>query len=78
MAECRFMIKVKNQRVFHCAVFVHGWAELFMDDACIACPYKVKGKPIVVDKELKSGEFWEIAGKQIRAKDWEFLHKQGL
>ena len=53
---------------------MRGWAYLWWHDGLrdpCPCKKKIDGKPLVVDHELKSAEFWEISGKRIRGRDWE-------
>lgn len=74
MKTCKFELLVRNTGLFHCAADVNGWAELYtheeFESPCPHCKKRVAGKPTVVDHELKSAEFWEIAGELITEEDW--------
>jgi len=79
MKKCKFEIKIMNsafgKNMFHCARDKNGWAHIWKHDnvscPCLNCTLCVEGSPSVVDRELKSDEFWEIAGGLITDKDWE-------
>lgn len=80
MSECRFKIRVAKSGLYHCAANVNGWAYLFSEkedyrNACIGCKKYVPGKPKKVKRELKSIEFWAVAGKLVRAGDWEMFKR---
>ena len=58
-----------------------GWAHLWSskdgDDYRRFCPCEKfkKGKPKIVDRELKQDEFYYIAGGMITAKDWKLFRE---
>lgn len=78
MKKCKFEIAITKSaygnNTFQCARDCDGWAYIWKHDTsspCIDCSLYVKGTPVVVDRELKSNEFWEIAGGMIENKDWD-------
>jgi len=72
---CRFELKIIGTDRFQCAADPYGFAYIYgYEDYESPCPYcqkKIDGKPTRIKKELKPKEFWEVAGKLIRQKDWE-------
>ena len=79
--KCRFEMQIKGTPRFQCAAEVHGWAHLWKHgdfDPCPKCEKKIEGKPITIDRELKSAYFWKAAGKRIRARDWREFERRGV
>ena len=83
MNTCRFELQIKNTKQFQCAAkfgfdgWAYSWQHEEWRDPCIDCPIKINGRPLVVDGEVKSRDFGEVAGRQIRARDWKEIHKRG-
>lgn len=73
MKTCRFELTLPNG-LFHCAADEHGWAWLWehdeINDPC-PCEKFIEGEPTKLEHELKSTEFWKVAGELIREEDWE-------
>ena len=79
--KCRFEMRIKGTAMFQCAAERIGWAHLWEHgdfDPCLKCEKKISGKPLQIDNELKSAEFWPLAGKQIRTKDWQEWERRGV
>lgn len=81
---CKFEIQIKNTKRFHCATKFgfRGWAYTWthskeMGDPCEGCPIKIIGKPLVVDREVRSSKWGDVAGSRITTKDWDEIHKRG-
>ena len=80
MKDCKFEIRVGETGRFHCAADVNGWAYLWtheeFESPCDGCKKRVGGKATKVERELKSAEFWQVAGSIITEKDWEHLSRR--
>jgi len=78
MAACKFEITIGSTGRFHCAADVNGWAYLWtheeFESPCVGCKKRRDGEPTKVEHELKSAEFWQVAGNIITEKDWDHLN----
>ena len=73
--NCKFKIHIKKTGMFQCAADANGWAWLWnnkdeTENPCGYCKKYKSGKGKFVSHELKSGEFWDIAGGMITPADW--------
>ena len=79
--KCRFEMQINGRNKFMCAADRSGWAYLWEHgdfDPCPRCNKKITGKPLQIDGELNSDEFWATAGKRMRTRDWQELKRRGV